>query len=435
MTITPIPNSQTELLKKGMGCNVALFFSRMAPWTWNERENKLESKYEKGTVHKGRPVTDSSIVQLGQEINHRLPSVKPVLESIHTRQTAILKTAVDHGVMVWEFRARLLSPYVSGLGSGHPTETGMILDRNSGLPYIPASAIKGMLRLACALHIAESEPAVVVPNRKDHHHLEVPDDHATLRRYFGDTDTGKADSVRGQLVFLDAFPAGTPTIETDIMNPHFGKYYAGGQGPLETENPIPVKFLTVATETEFIFRCFASPLPEQGQTSQRSEMFRPFDATDDKTVIAMFNRAFSQLGFGGKTAIGYGRFTLTATNTADHFQRLVEQDIERRVEEDNWRLIEEMKRREAEAEARRQAELDAMPEDERQLLLLEQGDLNENQVFELYNRLDDMDDRVKMKTAKALKTYWQKIGKWKKKECSIKQRQKVASIKQLLGEP
>ena len=316
MTITPIPNGKADLLNKGAGGNSALFFSRMATWTcgWNGKEEKLESKYQKGTDHKGKAVTDSSIVKLGQEINHRLSSIKPVLDNIHTRQTAILKTVADRGVMVWEFRARLVSPYVSGLGSGHPTETGMILDRNSGLPYIPASAIKGVLRMACALQIAESEPGVVVQNKRDPNHLEVPDDHANLRRYFGDTDTGKADSVRGQLVFLDSFPTGTPTIRTDIMNPHFGKYYAGDQGPLETENPIPVKFLTVAPETEFVFRCFASPSPGQRQASQNSEVFRPFDARDEKTVTAMFTRALNQLGFGAKTAVGYGRFKVLEYN-------------------------------------------------------------------------------------------------------------------------
>ena len=93
---------------------------------------------------------------------------------------------------------------------------------------------------------------------------------------------------------------------------------------------------------------------------------------------------------------------------------------------------EALKRQAADDEARRQAELDAMPEDERQLFLLEKGELNENQVVELYNQLEGMENMVKIKTANALKAYWQNAGKWTKKECSKKQLVKVKMIKSIL---
>lgn len=342
MRIVPIPKSQRELLEQGKEGNAALFFSRMTCWNGLGGEKGLEPKFQAGTDHKGKAVMDSSIVALGGGLNLRLPSGKTVLDAIHARQAAVLASAAMRDVMVWEFRARLQCPYVSGLGSGHPTETGMILDRNSGLPYIPASAVKGVLRLACALHIAATEPGAAVPSGKDSSEIEIPDDHPLLRRCFGDTETGKPDGVRGQLVFLDAFPADVPTIRTDIMNPHFGKYYAGSQGPLETENPIPVKFLTVAEGTEFVFRCFVSPLPDDGLAAPDSPV-RPFDETEGKAVAAMFSRACTQLGFGAKTAVGYGRFALAVTNTTEHFKNLAVQEAEkRRLEE----------------EARRQAEID-----------------------------------------------------------------------------
>jgi len=326
MRIVPIPKSQRELLEQGKEGNAALFFSRMTCWNGLGGEKGLEPKFQAGTDHKGKAVMDSSIVALGGGLNLRLPSGKTVLDAIHARQAAVLASAAMRDVMVWEFRARLQSPYVSGLGSGHPTETGMILDRNSGLPYIPASAVKGVLRMACALHIAATEPDKI---RAGSDQVEIPDDHPLLRRCFGDTNTGKPDGVRGQLVFLDVFPAEVPTIRTDIMNPHFGKYYAGSQGPLETENPIPVKFLTVAEGTEFVFRCFVSPLPDDGLAAPDSPVC-PFDETDGKAVAAMFSRACTQLGFGAKTAVGYGRFALAATNTAAYFKALAAQEAEKR---------------------------------------------------------------------------------------------------------
>ncbi len=341
-----VPDWQAELLENGKGANYGLYFSRMTAWRTHGGDLKAEYLARVVQTKKGpKEEYAPDIERLGERSHHILPTASVVLDAIHARQTSILKTEAARGGMVWEFRARLLSPFVSGLGSDHPTETGMILDRNSGLPFIPASAVKGVLRMACALHIAETEPSAVVPDRKDPNHLEISDDHPILRRYFGDTNTGKADSVRGQLVFLDAFPASIPAIKPDIMNPHFGAYYSGKQGPLETENPIPVKFLTVKPTTEFVFRCFASPLPVQGQSAQVVEVARPFDSNDEKSVIAMFTRAFDQLGFGGKTSIGYGRFVLVAQNTADHFKGLVAQDVERRLQEEMQRQQEEEIRR------------------------------------------------------------------------------------------
>jgi CRISPR type III-A-associated RAMP protein Csm5 len=87
------------------------------------------------------------------------------------------------------------------------------------------------------------------------------------------------------------------------------------------------------------------------------------------------------------------------------------------------------------AEQRREAELAAMPENERRLYLLEQGKLIENEVVTLYAELDELEPNIQRRTAEALMTHWQKVGKWKKKQCSKKQLKKVAKIKTILGLP
>ena len=181
------------------------------------------------------------------------------LVSIHQRQSNCLKTVRQREGMYWEITAKLAAPYISGLGGNHPTEAGMILDRNTGVPYIPASAIKGVLRLAHVLDIAEEHPEYVQLIENEY---EIPDDTPSLRKYFGDTHTDMENSVRGQLVFLDAFPVSVPSIKQDIMNPHFGRYYSGNAPPTETENPIPVMFMSVVEGISFRFRVFAQPLTE-----------------------------------------------------------------------------------------------------------------------------------------------------------------------------
>lgn len=308
----PIPDTQKTLFEHGGRGNASLYFSRMTAW------NEIGQSVKK---------SDNTIEILGVAINKRLASNADVLNRIHERQTDILKTTALQGGMVWELTATLSSPFVSGLGSGHPTETGFILDRNTGLPCIPASAIKGVLRLACGLHIEQTEPDSVKEQRDKNGQStgqwEIPDTHPLFRRYFGDTDTGKKDSVRGQIAFLDAFPAALPQdgklFKTDIMNPHFGKYYAGEQGPLETESPIPVKFLAVNSGVRFVFRCLALPLPERAADAPDAGVFSPFDEQDEKNVQALFEIACTQLGFGGKTSVGYGRLTATTMKTTADF--------------------------------------------------------------------------------------------------------------------
>ncbi|MDT8405450.1 RAMP superfamily CRISPR-associated protein [Sulfuriflexus sp.] len=126
--------------------------------------------------------------------------------------------------------------------------------------------------------------------------------------------------------------------------------------------------------------------------------------------------------------------------TANHY--VAETRFERRKEigrEKAARIAEQQEKvrqaqQAAEAEALRQAELEAMSPVDRQLHQLQQGDLLEHQVIELYNGLDAMDESDRLKTARAIQGLWEKIGKWNKKECSKKQWEKVVKLKGYLGE-
>ena len=315
-----VPEYLHKLLDKAATGNFSLVFARGTQWRADR--GQLKAEFQSGTrPHRDGPVPvfDSAIVQLGQRGNELLPRAAATLQSVHRRQQAVLEGTRNLGGFALEIRARLTSPFVSGLGSGHPTETGMILDRNTGMPFIPASAIKGVLRLAHAVNISRSEQARdwirtgVVDDKgrfkptPDGTQLELSDREPSLRKYFGDTDTGAADGVRGQLVFLDAFPESVPSLKTDIMNPHFHKYYGENQPPVDCEDPIPVKFLSVESGTVFVFRVLAAPLAQPGKM-EAQPVEREFGPEDEVRVRAMFTAAFDELGFGGKTSVGYGRF-------------------------------------------------------------------------------------------------------------------------------
>ena len=260
-------------LKNNPKCNFSLYSPRMVKWKFSGKELKVD---------------ESAISELYEQSKKSFSNVYVFLEKKKQMQDGLISAMKESGIQTFSFKVKSTSPFITGLGSGHPTETGMILDRNIGVPYIPASSIKGVLRLACALNLAEKN---VEYKQKG----IVPDDDKTLIKYFGSMEQDEKNQKRGQLMFLDSYPEKTPTLKVDILNPHFSKYYSGeNQQPVETEAPVPVKFLAVKEGATFVFRCAFIPL--QDETCNKEE------------IEAMFKTAFEKIGFGGKTSIGYGRF-------------------------------------------------------------------------------------------------------------------------------
>ncbi len=208
------------------------------------------------------------------------PLVKTELQKKHKQQENYLSSLKDLGLTTFSIEAETLSPFVTGLGSGHPTETGITLDRNLGIPYIPSSSIKGVMSIAYAVNISGE-------NNK------VPE--SLLEEYFG------SNEKRGQLIFLDAYPKDKIELKVDIINPHYPNYYNNDKNrplPVETEAPVPVTFLVVPKGIRFIFRCVYLPL-EKNLNVQPEKI---------DEINKIFKIAFFEIGFGAKTSLGYGKF-------------------------------------------------------------------------------------------------------------------------------
>ncbi|MDO9559798.1 MAG: type III-B CRISPR module RAMP protein Cmr6 [Syntrophales bacterium] len=204
--------------------------------------------------------------------------------------------------------ATLSSPLITGIGESHPHEVSMVFDHNMGIPYIPASGVKGITRF---VHTVMQIPEAI---EKD----------AIEKGYFNDEagwtyvpDLFGTQKSRGKVVFLDAYPETVPCLHTDIMNPHYGPYYSDGAPPADHHNPTPIKFLTVAKGTTFIFRAVAEKkenLPEK--------------------VRAALTKALTEEGVGAKTAVGYGRFVIDEKGHA----LLLEKRAQRQQAEENRRF-------------------------------------------------------------------------------------------------
>lgn len=173
--------------------------------------------------------------------------------------------------------------FVSGLGSGHPYETGFIWHRTLGVPYLTGSSIKGLMRAWTKDWSDRAE--------------ERNDKTARINYLFGPDSEPKEEDGTGALIIFDALPVNPPKLELDILNPHYGPYYEsnGKEPPADYHNPVPVFFLTVAPGQAFRF-CLA-PRPGAGTGS------------DVKEGLELLEEALETLGAGGKTAVGYGQMT------------------------------------------------------------------------------------------------------------------------------
>jgi CRISPR-associated protein Cmr6 len=165
---------------------------------------------------------------------------------------------------------------VVGLGGETVLETDLTLHHLYGIPIIPGSALKGLTR---AYVTGEVHPS-----------KRIEDDNAEVQRIFG------TQKDAGTVIFFDAMPVdGKIEIDLDIMNAHYHKYYGEKQPPTNTENPIPITFLTV-TNTAFLFAL----APRRPKDTKGAE--------DVALAMGWLQSALQKYGVGGKTSAGYGYF-------------------------------------------------------------------------------------------------------------------------------
>ncbi len=162
---------------------------------------------------------------------------------------------------------------VVGLGGETVLETDLTLHHIYGIPFIPGSALKGLTRAYVTGEIYKSQ--------------KMEEDGPEVQRVFG---TQKSS---GSVIFFDAMPTNSKiSIDLDIMNSHYPKYYGEKKPPANNQDPNPVTFLTV-TNTTFMF---AIAPRSAGNTK------------DAEIAVKWLQEALQKYGVGGKTSAGYGFF-------------------------------------------------------------------------------------------------------------------------------
>ncbi|MBW1737225.1 MAG: type III-B CRISPR module RAMP protein Cmr6 [Deltaproteobacteria bacterium] len=231
-----------------------------------------------------------------------------LLEQKHKDQNRFCKSFEKAGYATIYFTAELKSPLVTGIGQTHPNEVGMVFDHTLGIPYIPASGVKGIVRFAHTLGLIDKGDPSFIAQDNNGEYIDETNANTLIPDIFGgDEKTEKKEKkettkLRGKVVFLDAYPVNVPKLHVDIMDPHYSKYYNEGEPPADYLSPNPIKFLTVKPGTRFIFRAI---VPKDS------------DCNLENQVRVAFKNALEIEGMGAKTAVGYGRFKVLSGASSD----------------------------------------------------------------------------------------------------------------------
>lgn len=218
---------------------------------------------------------------------------RDLLTALSERQNSAAESLAEK---IFTYPAIASSPFATGLGNEHPLENGFSFLSPYGLPYLPGSGVKGVIRKAAEELIEWGEAQGW--------------NEEAIRAFFGpgeEDPTRDSDPQQGALSFWDVIPTPPASIKNDkallaveIMTPHHSGYYQDGKTPNTSESPTPISFLAIAAEARFTFHVECNPTrlsPEQQRNWQQ-------------LIEAAFIHAGKWLGFGAKTAVGYGRMNL-----------------------------------------------------------------------------------------------------------------------------
>jgi CRISPR-associated protein Cmr6 len=341
----PLPREVASAVAGTRASNFGLLFHRLLRYP---QEWRMEGE-EKNRVWRAQ------VFDRAREIFAQMPEL---LSGLHKRLDHIADGLSNEGFNVLKPPLQMHVDWrlAIGFSSASVLDTGIALHRIYGIPYIPATAVKGLTRYFRLAKIAEElgvpvldpeaikqrrrqerktpwemlEELLVAEEPKDERsrqelqrrlrglqedravqQVNKPDgvreltlhqfqtEYATsFRRAFGST------ARRGEVIFFDVFPEqlmvtqngrNEPILELDIINTHYQAYYTGTPPapPADYLSPIPVYFLTVRAGTPFRFRLAAK------------------DQTLLDTVVGWLKEALQKFGIGAKTMAGYGAMSPT----------------------------------------------------------------------------------------------------------------------------
>lgn len=266
---------------------------------------------------------------------------KKQVDALIARQQQMIEQLPENARL--SFSCTSAAPFATGLGNEHPVENGFSFLSPYGLPYLAGSGVKGVLRRAAEELILANEanwtwldiwwlfgfegPTGGLWERESAYYsqyrqqLEQLAEHPDLAEFISricnkaDATRFKADkrffltqlqdnkslrqsiSFRGTIDCWDVLPnPANGRLVVEVMTAHHSGYLQDGNTPHDSEQPNPIPFLAVPAKSDFNFHfhCHLSRLPEAIASHWQA------------LLTAAFEHACNWLGFGAKTAVGYG---------------------------------------------------------------------------------------------------------------------------------
>lgn len=281
------------------------------------------------------------------------------MKALADRQTAW--SDLIPGETLLRLDAKATSPFTTGLGNEHPLENGFAFLWPYGLPYLPGSGVKGVLRRAAEElasgqwggHAGWNAPGYLL---RDGNGKPVCDDRkqpielSLIDVLFGrEPPSGDSNAMRGALTFWDVVPQiEGQELLVEVMTPHQGHYYqqkierkqGNSVTPHDSGQPIPISFLTVPPGSRFCFVVVCDVAHLRRLTATRKEAAPDLLQLQDDgrpywqhLLCAAFEHAFQWLGFGAKTAVGYGALQRDTEIEARRKREREKQEAERQQQE------------------------------------------------------------------------------------------------------
>lgn len=238
------------------------------------------------------------------------------MKALADRQTALATVLAASGQLL-RLEAKAVAPFSTGLGNEHPLENGFAFLNPYGLPYLPGSGVKGVLRQA-ARELASGDWGGTQGW-----------DERSITALFG-REGDDTDHQHGALSFWDVIPqlAGD-SLKVEVMTPHQTHYYQNGATPHESGSPNPINFLAVPPESGFAFhvQCNRPFLQRVAHDLVENNRWQ-------KLIRSALEHAFEWLGFGAKTAVGYGAMQIdkAAERAREDSRVKAENEARRQVE-------------------------------------------------------------------------------------------------------
>lgn len=203
------------------------------------------------------------------------------------------KSLLDRGDTHWVrfYEGKLSGSLITGLGGEHVRETSLTLHQLYGVPYIPASSLKGTTRnwaLQCFFEGNLNQAQKALAGDAGTEKKEIAEDFFAV---FGH------EGHRGAVQFHDGWLEGAK-LAPDIMTVHFSKYYRNEKSPTDDQSPIPISFYVVTCERVFL------------SLSSAKQSLSVDDPQHRLLQVAgiWMEKALTELGIGAKTTSGYGLF-------------------------------------------------------------------------------------------------------------------------------